>query len=126
MPKHQNPLPEFFNLRETENLFDFVVFDADFDGERDKLILSLFYSTGMRLSELVNLRISDIDFGMQHIKVTGKRNKQRHLPITKGLQSEISNYLRLREKSFPGNTTDKVFLTKRGCTCYMNVLFRDL
>lgn len=118
MPKHQNPLPEFFNLKETQNLFDYVTFNPGFEGVRDKLIISLFYNTGMRLSELVSLRLSDIDFGMQHIKVTGKRNKQRHLPITTSLQSEITVYLKLREETFQAVGTDRVFLTKRGLPVY--------
>jgi integrase/recombinase XerC len=118
VPKFQNPLPEFFNTRETQNLFDFVVFENDFQGVRDKLILFIFYYTGIRLSELVNLKVKDIDFSMQQISVTGKRNKQRNIPINKFLQDEITHYLKIRDLEFGNNDTEYLFLTNKGANVY--------
>jgi integrase/recombinase XerC len=118
VPKTQNSLPEFFNIKETENLFDFVNFNSDFQGVRDKLILYIFYFTGMRLSELVNLKISDIDFSLQQIMVTGKRNKQRHIPVNQFLLSEITDYLEIREKEFHNIPHEFLFLTNKGERIY--------
>lgn len=118
VPKFQNPLPEFFNVKETQNLFDFVVFEDNFQGTRDKLILFIFYYTGIRLSELVNLKIKDIDFNMQQISVTGKRNKQRNIPINKFLQDEIKHYLEVRDLEFRNNDTEYLFLTNKGAPVY--------
>jgi integrase/recombinase XerC len=118
IPKTQNSLPEFFNIKETENLFDFVSFNFDFQGVRDKLILNIFYFTGMRLSELVNLQIKDVDFSIRQIRVTGKRNKQRYIPVNQFLLKEISNYLEFREKEFDNITHDFLFLTNKGDRIY--------
>jgi integrase/recombinase XerC len=100
IPKHQNPLPEFYSPGEITSLFDNINFPDGFIGQRDKLIFQLFYLTGMRLSELVNLKIMDIDFGLQQIRVTGKRNKQRYIPLSKGTLESINNFLLEREKEF--------------------------
>lgn len=118
VPKTQNSLPEFFNIKETENLFDFVSFNSDFQGVRDKLILYIFYFTGIRLSELVNLRINDIDFSLQQIRVTGKRNKQRHIPVNPFLLNEITDYLKIRDNEFHNNLQEFLFLTNKGDRIY--------
>ena len=60
-----------------------AIYPKDYEGQRDKAILEMFYSTGMRLSELINLRISDIDFSSMTVKVFGKRAKQRVIPMMK-------------------------------------------
>lgn len=123
VPKHQNSLPEFFSSTETINLFDVVVFGNDFEGARDKLILNIFYSTGIRLSELVNLRLKDIDFSLQHISVTGKRNKQRNIPISKSLVEEIKDYINLLNKEF-NFKPDFLFPTNKGNPPYARFIQR--
>lgn len=124
IPRYQNPLPEFFDSKETQNLFDIVSFTKDFRGVRDKLILSVFYFTGIRLSELINLKVSDVDFSLQQITVIGKRNKQRSIPVTKKLLTEISNYLHLRTNEFENIKTDKLFLTNKGEAVYGRLIQR--
>ena len=116
MPKHKNPLPEFLNTTETINLFDFVTFSDDFSGKRDRLIMTMFYLTGIRLSELVNLCEKDIDFNLQNIRVTGKRNKQRMIPIGYGLISEIKNYQKEKARYFVDKTIPERFFLTENCT----------
>lgn len=125
VPKHQNSLPEFFSSTETINLFDIVVFEKNFEGARDKLILNIFYSTGIRLSELVNLKVRDIDFSLQQISVTGKRNKQRNIPIAKNLVSEIQEYIELLKVEFKAKP-DFLFLTNKGNPPYARFIQRTV
>ena len=95
-PKSKKRLPLFVEEDQIESLLNEVEFNDGFIGERDKLIIELFYLTGIRLSELINIMISDINFDDNLIKVLGKRNKERLIPlsftITKELQSYISRY----------------------------------
>ena len=79
--KTQKNIPEFVREKELDNLLDDVEFPDDFAGVRDKLILELLYGTGMRLSELIDLKERDIDFYSRTVKVLGKRNKERIIPI---------------------------------------------
>jgi len=123
VPRHRNPIPDFFNSKETINLFEHVLFSNDYIGTRDKLILDIFYHTGIRLSELINLRLSDIDFGRQQISVIGKRNKQRNIPVIKKLLTEISNYIELRNEEF-NIAPDLLFLTKKGAPLYPRLVQR--
>ena len=79
-------------------LLDKLKFKDNFSGSRDKLIIEIFYSTGIRLSELINIKLADIDSFKGQIKVLGKRNKERLIPFTKELQKSIESYLTLRMK----------------------------
>ena len=101
-PKTSKRLPVFIEKDKINSLLDANFFDDNFSGHRDKLILELFYFTGIRLSELLNISISDIDFNNSQIKVLGKRNKERLIPLTYSIISDlkvfiikfnISNYL---------------------------------
>ncbi len=124
MPKFQNPLPEFFNVKETQNLFDYVSFTDDFQGHRDKLILFTFYYTGIRLSELVNLKVMDVDFRLQQISVLGKRNKQRNIPVTSFFLEQVSDYLIFRNNEFGAQSSSKLFLTNKGNDAYSRFVQR--
>ncbi len=81
-PKMDKKLPVFVSEDHMDNLLDEVEFGDDYTGFRNRVLIETFYNTGMRLSELVNLQIGDIDFGQQTIKVLGKRNKERIIPIS--------------------------------------------
>ena len=95
-PKSKKRLPLFVEEDQIESLLNGVEFDDGFIGERDKLIIELFYVTGIRLSELINIKISDLNFDNNLVKVLGKRNKERLIPlstrIVKELQFFIENY----------------------------------
>lgn len=83
-------------------LLDETDFGTSFEGVRDKVILEVFYGTGVRLSELVGLTDADVDLSLKQIKVTGKRNKQRFIPFGDKLKSDLNAYLSVREERFPG------------------------
>ncbi|MEI7978916.1 MAG: tyrosine-type recombinase/integrase [Bacteroidota bacterium] len=95
-PKIEKRLPEFVETASMVNLFDESslnpYFKTDFEGKRNKLIVLLFYTTGIRLSELMNLTESNIDFYKKQIKVLGKRNKERIIPITTELILLIKDF----------------------------------
>tara|TARA_B100000524_G_scaffold300339_1_gene175010 strand:- start:81 stop:965 length:885 start_codon:yes stop_codon:yes gene_type:complete len=95
-----------------------------FDDIRNKLIVELLYSTGIRRAELINLKLTDVDINQNQIKVLGKRNKERYIPLIKSLQDTISLYLIKR------NLLDKIddkpyfFLTKKGRKIYSALVYR--
>ena len=91
-PKVGKQLPTFLKQSEMDRLLDEVNFTQDFEGRRDHLILLTFYSTGVRVSELVGLERSDVDFSQRQLKVTGKRNKQRIIPFGEELLHDMKLY----------------------------------
>ncbi|MBL0339566.1 MAG: tyrosine-type recombinase/integrase [Bacteroidetes bacterium] len=112
-PKVGKKLPVFIDESKMQALFSEIVFEEGFAGSRDRVILELFYGTGMRLSELVNLKDTDINFSNQHIKVLGKRNKERIIPVSGNLKEVLRKYLVERDE----------WLTKNGAKSL--VLFVD-
>jgi integrase/recombinase XerC len=117
-------LPAFVTTNQTQQLFTDVEFGADFHGVRNKLILELFYATGIRLSELVNLKITDIDKVNLTIKVLGKRNKERIIPITKEMQVVIDNYLSFfKAEEFSQNAV-YLIVTDKGEQVYPKFVYR--
>lgn len=86
-------LPSYIEEREMNTLFEHVEFPATWEGKTNRLLLRIFYETGMRLSELINLKESQIDKGNNSIKVLGKGNKERIIPANKTLLSDISHYI---------------------------------
>ena len=80
-PKVGKKLPTFVQKENLDHLLDWDFFDHDFEGSRDKLIISLLYGTGVRLSELKNLKVRNVDPKEHTIKVLGKRNKERIMPF---------------------------------------------
>ncbi|MDP7567502.1 MAG: tyrosine-type recombinase/integrase [Flavobacteriales bacterium] len=93
-PKSKKRLPVFIEENQIENLLNQIKFDDGFVGERDKLIIELFYVTGIRLSELVNIKISDVDFNNNLIKVLGKRNKERLIPLSISIVNELEFFIK--------------------------------
>lgn len=99
--------------------------ETDFSIRRDHLILELLYGTGIRLSELTGLKISDVDFGSQTIKVTGKRNKQRIVPLGNKLLEVIQAYLEERNK-LAETGTEEIILTDKGKKAYSVFIYRKV
>ena len=93
-PKSKKRLPVFIQENQIENLLNQIEFNDGFIGERDKLIIELFYVTGIRLSELVNIKISDVDFNNNLIKVLGKRNKERLIPLSISIVNELEFFIK--------------------------------
>ena len=113
-PKKTSPLPCFLREEEMDRLLDDSPFPETFDGLRDRTVLLLFYSTGIRLAELVGLDIKDIDLPGRQLKVTGKRNKQRIIPFGEELANVLQNYLKARSIQSPQSGDDALFLSDNG------------
>ena len=112
-PKKKKPLPVFLREGEVDRLLDDVDFGERFEGYRDRLIIEMFYTTGMRLSELIGLDDKDVDFSASLIKVTGKRNKQRLIPFDKELGRSMQEYVNVRNQALPVRS-DAFFVRKNG------------
>jgi len=107
-----------------EVLLDDIDFGEDFNGVRNRLIIDVLYITGMRLAELINLRISSINISDLTIKVLGKRNKERLIPFHPAYADVFRNYLLLRNETFPGTDHDYFFVTNKGTRLYEKFVYR--
>ena len=97
-PKTPKRLPVFIDEHQMANLFDGVNFEEGFNGQRDRLILDLLYQTGIRRSELAHLKEIDVDLFNSTIKVLGKRNKERIIPISLELKRNLETYLQVKKE----------------------------
>ncbi len=122
-PKLSKKLPYFFDNKEMNQLLDDVVFEDNFSGVRDKTILEMFYFTGIRLFELINIKSSDIDFFSKQIKVLGKRNKERIIPLTTSFIYQLEKYIEYKKKEWKDNT-DYFFFTNKGEKLYEKFVYR--
>lgn len=113
-PKRSRPLPQFLKEREMDELIDGDgMWSDNFKDVRARTIIIMFYETGLRLSELVDLDIASVDFPEQQIKVTGKGNKQRLIPFGEGLGKELLHYIEVRNELF-GVSSGALFVTEKG------------
>ena len=113
-PKVNKPLPNFVkDLDMSKLLTEWDGADA-FEGERDKAILDVFYTTGMRCAELVGLKNEDVDFNANLIKVTGKRNKQRLIPFSNILKEILLSYIYIRNETIESLENNAFFVRKNG------------
>lgn len=125
-PKTGKKLPAFVDEKKMSDLFSVIQFEEGYQGLRDRTILELFYGTGMRLSELVNLEIRNVNFSNQTIKVLGKRNKERILPISNSLTAALKEFMEVR-KSFiaeKGNDTTMLFTDNKCNKIYTKLVYR--
>ncbi|MFM2360917.1 MAG: hypothetical protein RLY16_2910 [Bacteroidota bacterium] len=95
-PKVKKRLPQFVEERDMQTLFDHVEFPEGFEGMTHRLIMELFYQTGIRQAELVGLKVTQLDLGNQQLKVLGKGNKERIIPIGAKLVAALRAYLQMR------------------------------
>ena len=111
-----------FSEKEISNVINLLDLENNFESLRNKLMVELFYSTGMRRSELINIKISDVDLINETVKVLGKRNKERYIPLLKPEQATIINYIEFRE----GFNTNQsyLFITKKGKKIYDMLVYR--
>lgn len=118
-PKFGKTLPETVHRDRLEKLFDTIVVDefADF---RNRLIIELFYSTGMRRSELIQLKTTDIDASNSYLKVLGKGNKERLLPLSKDLLGKLIEWIKIRNNQFEDGLIqhDYLFVTDKAQPLY--------
>ena len=125
-PKTAKKLPVFVDEAGMETLLADEEFSDDYSQYRNILILEVFYYTGIRLSELINLKQKDIDDVNLSIKVLGKRNKERIIPITKTLKDKIMHLLEMKEKQgvISKEKEDFVFLSNFGKKLYPKLVYR--
>ena len=97
-PKKRKVLPVFLKESDMDRVLDDTDFGEGFKGCRDRLIIEMFYVTGVRLAELIGLNDEDVDFSLSQIKVTGKRNKQRLIPFGEELKVLMSEYVNMRNE----------------------------
>ena len=124
-PKIPKKLPQYVDVKDMEHLFDDIPFEDTFEGLRDRTILELFYATGMRLSELLNIKIQDIHLQDNTIKVLGKRNKERFVPFGNRMSELLTMYLGYLEKKFvDGTQNNYIFVTANGEQLYPKAVYR--
>lgn len=112
-PKTGKKLPSFVEEKGMEKLLTQVTFADDFFGERDKLIIELLYATGMRRSELRNLKDTDLDSWNSQIKVLGKGNKERLIPLHPEMMQKIKSFIEQRKNELPEYAHPFVFPGKK-------------
>ena len=113
-----------FSESEMEKIIQSIPFPDDFTGLRDKLMIELFYSTGIRRAELVNLTMGNLDLTNSSLKVIGKRNKERIIPIVKSLRVLFESYVVQRAAVLKDTSMQFVFLTKTGDKVYEMLVYR--
>ena len=123
-PKINKRLPVFVEEKNTNTLFSYVEFNDNWMGRTDRLILILFYNTGMRLSELINLKEKNIDTYYSQIKVLGKGNKERIIPVLKELSKEIENYIGSKPVKLEGVT--EVLVNEKGKPLYPKYVYNTV
>ena len=120
-PKIQKRLPVFVEEKPMQQLLYQTAFLEGFEGNRDKLIINLLYSTGIRLSELIGLKTLDTDLFQNQIKVLGKRNKERIIPITNELSEQIKAYI--KERDSENLSHDNLLVTVKGEKMYAKLVY---
>lgn len=118
-PRISRRLPSFLKEADIETLFSHVEFPDTWKGKTDRLLLSLFYNTGLRLSELINLKEMQVDYYNKQIKVLGKGNKERIIPVSTNLMQEIRNYI----AEHPEKKVPNVFVSKKGKPLYPRYVY---
>jgi len=113
-----------FSEKELDDVLTHIVYPDGFDGLRDKLIIDLFYTTGVRRAELINLKAGDVDLSNNTIKVLGKRSKERILPVLPIILKQIKSYLRERAGLEVIVNPEFFFLTQKGVKLNDSLVYR--
>ena len=121
--KTRKKLPVFVREKDMNRLLDELSVDESFEGSRDRMILEVFYVTGIRLSELIGLNDADVDFFARQIKVTGKRDKQRIIPFGRELEEDLRMYVEIRNEAVPEHM-GAFFVRKKGKRMYPMEVYR--
>ncbi|MDH6354127.1 integrase/recombinase XerC [Dysgonomonas sp. PH5-45] len=123
-PKAKQPLPSFVGDKDMNALLDEVAEDeSDFEQLRNKIIIELFYMTGIRRAELIGLKDTDVDFSANVIRVTGKRNKQRLIPFGRDTKQRLEDYLEKRNTQIE-KQSGWFFVKKDGGQLYPMIVYR--
>ena len=120
--KTQKKIQLPFSENEMVNVLDLNNYEDNFTGVRDRLIIDLFYTTGIRRIELIQLMISDLNINNKHIKVLGKRNKERIIPLIDSTINILNKYLSYRDELKSDETF--LFITSKGKPVYEKLIYR--
>jgi len=122
-PKISKRLPVTVQKNDMDKLLDEIVFEENFQGYRNKIIISLLYNTGMRRAELINLKDGSFDFINNSVKVLGKGNKERIIPLTNDVIKLLKEYLEMRDKHFECTQFDYTIVTDKGKKLYPRFVY---
>jgi integrase/recombinase XerC len=125
-PKAAKKLPDFVSEKDLISLFDRLQFEDTFEGKRDEMILEFFYGTGTRLSELIEMKDRDIDKTKGQVKVLGKGNKHRIIPLNAELIRKMEVYSRIKKEAFPNNTPSHFIVLNNGDITYPMFIYRKV
>ncbi len=118
LPKRKKTLPVFVEEDALVKLLDNYSFEDSFSGIRNRTIIELLYLTGMRRSELIGLRNNDVDLQEGSVKVTGKRNKQRIIPLVRPFIKRLEEYIKVRDAKITPENNGWFFITDKGNKLY--------
>ena len=122
-PKIPKELPVYVRAEEMNRLIDAEFDSTDFEAARNKLIITMFYSTGLRCSELMNLTDTNVDTVKGQLKVHGKRNKDRIIPFGTELSELIALYRQLRDSQIESLACDNFFVRLNGEPLYRKLIY---
>lgn len=120
--KTDQKIPSFIKEKDINYLFDNLKVENNFEGERDMLVLELLYGTGIRISELINLKTINVNISKKEIKVLGKRNKERIIPIHDQVLNQIKKYI--NKKNNINSDHEYLLCTKKGDQLYPMLIYR--
>lgn len=123
-PKTTKKIPLFVEEKQITALLDDNSFGTDFSGLRNRTIIETFYNTGIRLSELIGIKNSDVDLYNNTIKVLGKRQKERIVPIHSSFAQTLKNYMQSKNSEFGKIEHDYFFITDKGEKLYEKFVYR--
>jgi len=126
LPKIRKRLPVFVEEGSLDKLLDEYDFGDDFDGVRNRTIIEMLYMTGMRRGELTGLHDIDVDINGALVKVTGKRNKQRIIPLLKPFTAKLEDYVRIRNAEFPDIKPEWFFIGNKGNKLYDKYVYNTV
>src|SRR5690625_3415009 len=113
-----------FSRKEIKKVFELLEEDGSFEGLRDRLITEIFYSTGVRRSELIGIRLQDISVSSGILKVRGKGDKERIIPLMNSVITSLDRYLKARNQLDNIGDSEFLFLTSRGFKIYESLVYR--
>jgi len=126
LPKTKKRLPVFVEEASLDKLLDEYEFGNDFQGIRNMTIIEMLYMTGIRRAELTGLRNIDVDISGASLKVTGKRNKQRIIPLLKSFTLKLEKYIAVRNEAFPDSGSEWFFLSNKGNKLYDKYVYNTV
>jgi integrase/recombinase XerC len=127
-PKIPKRLPQYVEQKDISTLFNHVEFPGDWKGRTDRLLLAIFYNTGMRLAELVSLRENQVSLSQKEtknsIKVLGKGNKERVIPVSVELAEMVREYVEEKRRTLENPDTNFLLVNEKGKKLYMKYVYR--